>query len=161
MGPHIRRSARGLSERQTRDPVIIVHSLTQALAALTAGAASGRSVTLLSAPDAGIFAGPGWFKALVDAAQAAVPAAQFSTILDCGDDAGAAQGAIRAGIDAVIYAGRSDVAERLAAIAAASDFSLLRARPTALIDLGDWFFADPETLRQICAERLASLRAIC
>jgi hypothetical protein len=109
-------------------------------------------VILLSAPDAGIYAGAGWFKAVVDAARAAVPAADFSAILDCGDDAGAAQGAIRAGVETVIFTGRADVAERLSGIATAKSIRLLTARPDASLDLVRWFFADGETLRQRCAE---------
>jgi hypothetical protein len=111
---------------------------------------------LLSAPDAGIYAGPGWFKALVDAAREAAPGAGFTAILDCSDDAGAAQGAIRVGIEAVIFTGRADVAARLGAIAAASGSHLLTRRPKAALDLGRWFFADGETLRRRCAEVLGA-----
>jgi hypothetical protein len=155
MGSHFPRSAGGLSKQQPQAPVFAVHSLVHAIAALTAAAETGRPATLLSAPDAGIYAGPGWFKALVDAVRAAVPAAKFSTILDCGDDAGAVQGAIRAGIETVIFTGRADVAERLAGIAAARGARLLTVRPAARLDLDRWFFADPETLRRHCAVALA------
>ena len=140
--------------------VFVVHSLTQAIAALEAAAAAGCDITLLSAPDAGIYAGPGWFNAVVDAARAAVPAASFSAILDCGDDAGAAQGAFRAGLETVIFTGRADVAQRLAGIAAAKGARILTAWPSDALDLGRWFFADVETLRRHCAERLASHRPI-
>jgi hypothetical protein len=90
-----------------------------------------------------------------------VPAADAVFMLDCGDDAGAAQGAIRAGIETVIFIGRADVAERLAAIADGKGGRLLTARPDALLDLGRWFFADAETLRRHCAARLAPPQAIC
>jgi hypothetical protein len=137
-------------------PGFVFHSLTQAVAALEAAAAVEREIILLSAPDAGIYAGPGWFRALIDAARAAMPAARFSAILDCGDDAGAAQGALRAGIEVVIFTGRADVAERLSGIAAAKGARMLTAP-----DLDRWFFADAETLRRQCAEHLASYRPIC
>jgi hypothetical protein len=142
-------------------PVFTIHSLVHAIAALTAAAEAARSVVFLSAPDAGIYAGPGWFKALIDGARGAVPAALSSAILDCGDDAGAAQGAIRAGIEGVVFIGRTDVAERLTAIAEQRGARLLTTRPATQLDLGSWFFADGETLRRICADRLASLRPIC
>ncbi|HZK91504.1 MAG TPA: hypothetical protein VFC56_15265 [Stellaceae bacterium] len=161
MGEDLRRSARRLSGRQPQDPVFVVHSLAHAVAALTAAVGAGRPIILVSAPDAGIYAGSGWFKALVGAAREAVPHAEFTAILDCGDDAGAAQGAIRAGVDEVIYTGRADVAERLAAIAVAGGHRLSTQRPVAALDLGQWFFADGETLRRHCADRLASLPAIC
>ena len=110
---------------------------------------------LLSAPDAGIYAGPGWFSALVEAVREAVPAATFLSILDCGDDAGAAMAAIRAGIEAVIFAGRADVAERLAEIAGARGCRLSAERPSQSLDLGDLFFADDEALDRSCADFLA------
>jgi hypothetical protein len=150
-----------LSEPAPATPVFVVHSLTQAVAALGAAAEVGRAVIVLSAPDAGIYAGPGWFKALADAARTETPEASAEFILDCGDDAGAAQGAIRAGIDAIIFTGRSDVADRLAAIAAAAGSKVLTARPEEALDLGRWFFADAETLRRHCAAYLASPRSIC
>ncbi len=155
MGPHLRRGPRRLSERQAHDPAVVVHSLVHAIAALTAAAEADRSIVLLSAPDAGIYAGPGWFKAVAEAARAAVPAAGFTAILDCGDDAGAAQGAIRAGIDAIIFTGRADIAERLAAIAEAGGARLLTARPTPLLDLAAHFFADETALRRHCRAAFA------
>ena len=140
--------------------VFVVHSLIQAIAALEAAAAAERDIVLLSAPDAGIYAGPGWFRAVVDAAHAAVPAARFSAILDCGDDAGAAQGALRTGLDTVIFTGRAEVTERLAGIAAAKGARVLTSRPADALDLGRWFFVDAETLRRRCAERLASYQPL-
>src|SRR5260370_41956529 len=98
-------------------PVIIVHSLAHAVAALGAAAEHGRAVMIASAPDAGISAGPGWFGALLAAARAAVPAARATALLDCGEDAGAAMAAIRAGIAGIVFTGPADVAARLARIA--------------------------------------------
>ena len=161
MGAHVRRGARRLNEPPRQDPVFVVHSLSHAVAALTAAAEARCPVILLSAPDAAIYAGAGWFKAMLDAAREAVPAAQFAAIIDCGDDAGAVQGAVRAGIEAIIFSGRADVAERLASIASRFGISLLKLRPPAVLDLGQWFFSDAETLRRHCSDRLASLRSIC
>src|SRR5260370_2290929 len=112
-------------------PVIIIHSLAHAVAALSAAAEAGRPVTLASAPDAGIYAGPGWFGALVAAARAAIPAAQCAALLDCGDDAGAAQAAIRAGIEGVVFTGRAHVAERPPDIASQPGARLPTAPPAA------------------------------
>ena len=56
-------------------PVIIIHSLAHAVAVLSAAAEVRRPVVLLSAPDAGISAGPGWWREVIAAARAAVPAA--------------------------------------------------------------------------------------
>src|SRR6266404_1503212 len=80
---------------------IIIHSLFQATTVLTASARAGRPVVLVSAPDAGGYVGPGWFKALTAAAREAVPDARCSSLLDCGDNVGAALAAIRAEVEGV------------------------------------------------------------
>jgi acyl-CoA reductase-like NAD-dependent aldehyde dehydrogenase len=135
--------------------------LVHAAAALSAAAEAGRAIILASAPDAGISAGPGSWRELIAAARAAVPAAQCIAILDCGGDAGAAQAAIRSGIEAIVFTGRADVAERLLDIAGQRGVRLLTARPVAALDLAAEFFAAPETLRRRVAEILASPAAFC
>ncbi len=142
-------------------PIIVIHSLSHAIAALSAAAEAEGSVVLLSASDAGIYAGPGWWKGLVAAAREAVSAAQFAALLDCGDDAGAAMGAIRAGIAAVVFTGHADVARRLADIAAQAGAALVTERTVPALDLGEPFFADDETVRRRCAEILASPPVFC
>jgi len=136
-------------------PVIVVHSLAQATAALTAAAKAGRPVVLVSAPGAGSYAGPGWFGAMVEAAREAVPDARFSALLDCGADVGAALAAIRSEIERVVFSGRTDVARRLAGIAEQHGVRLVTDRPAATFDLGDDFFASPEVLEQRCADLLS------
>jgi hypothetical protein len=140
---------------------IVVHTLDHAVAVLTAAAEAGLAITLLSAPDAGIYAGPGWFRALIKAARDAVPAVPAIGALDCGDDAGAAQAAIRAGIDIVIFTGRADVANRLADIAGQHGVELKAQRPCAVLDLTSEFFAGPEALRRYCADSLARTVRFC
>jgi hypothetical protein len=135
-------------------PVIIVHSLGHAVAALTAAAKAGRAVVLASAPGAGSYVGPGWFGAMVDAAREAVPDAHFSALLDCGDDVGAALAAIRSEIEGVVFTGRADVARRLADIARQHRVQFVTDRPARALDLGDDFFAPPEVLEQHCADLL-------
>jgi pimeloyl-ACP methyl ester carboxylesterase len=134
--------------------VIIIHSLGQAVAALTAAARSGRPVVLTSAPDAGDYVGPGWFKALVDAAREAVPYARCSTFLDCGDNIGAALAAIRAEVEGVVFTGRSDIAHRLADIARQHGVRFETERPPDALDLAEDFFASQEDVERRCAEFL-------
>ena len=141
-------------------PAIVVHSPAQAVAALEAAAEAGKPVLLLSAADAGLSAGAGWWREMIAAARDSVPAApaaapgtapgaaRAEALLDCGDDAGAAQAALRAGIAAIVFTGRADVAERLADIARQHGSRLCRERPEAALDLGDDFFAPPEALRR-------------
>jgi delta 1-pyrroline-5-carboxylate dehydrogenase len=134
--------------------VIIIHSLGQAVAALTAAARSGRSVVLTSAPDAGGYVGPGWFKALVAAAREAVPDIRCSAILDCGDNVGAALAAIRAEVEGVIFTGRPDVARRLADIARQHGVRFEMNRSAEALDLAEDFFASQEDLVRRCAQFL-------
>ncbi len=148
-----------MAEKEPR--AIVVHGLAHATGALAAAAKAGRPIVLLSAPGAGIYGGPGWWRELVAAAQAAVPDARCTTLLDCGDDAGAAQGAIRSGVDGIVFTGRADVAARFADIAAQRGVRLVTERPQPALDLGDGFFASPDALRRRCADALASARAFC
>ena len=140
-------------------PVVIIHSLTHAVAALSAAAEAGRPVTLASAPGAGIYAGPCWFGALVAAAREAVPAADCRGLLDCGDDAGTVQAAIAAGVEAIVFTGRSDVARRLADIAEQRGTRLVTEPPAAALDLATGFFDGAETLRRRCIDFLSCRRA--
>jgi len=109
-------------------------------------------MVLVSVPGAASYVGSGCFRELVIAAREAVPEAGFSSLLDCGDDAGAALGAVRSEIEGVVFTGRADVARRLADIARQHGVRFLTDRPQASLDLGDGFFAAPETLEQRCAE---------
>ncbi len=149
------------SDPDTRPPAFIVHSLAHVVAALTEAARANRPIVVASAPNAGIYAGAGWFGALVAAARAAVPQACFVAWLDCGDDAGAAQAAIRAGVEGIVFTGRADVAARLADIAAQAGIKLTTQPPAATLDLAGLFVADAETLRRRIADTLASCAGIC
>jgi hypothetical protein len=143
--------------KQSRDrvaPIIIIHSLAQAIAALRAALKADRQLVLTSAPGAGSYVGPAWFGALVVAAREAVPDAHFSILLDCGDDVGAALAAIRSEIEGVVFTGRADVARRLADIAHQHGVRFVTDRPAALLDLGDDFFASPEIVERRCADLL-------
>ena len=133
---------------------IIVHSLAQAIAGLIAAARTGRPVVLVSAPDAGGYAGPGWFKALAAAAREAVPDARCSSLLDCGENVGAALAAVRAEVEGVIFTGPPNVARRLADIARQHGVRFEAKRPAEALDLAEEFFAPPEDLRKRCAEFL-------
>src|SRR6266404_6286713 len=142
---------------QPRDgeaPVITVHSLGHALAALTAAAKAGCPVVLASAPGAGSYVGPGWFGALVAAAREAVPEARFSALLDCGDDVGAALAAVRSEIEGVVFIGRADVASRLADIARQHGVRFETERWATALDLGEDFFASGDGVERRCAEFL-------
>jgi len=119
-----------------------------------AAAQAGREIVLASAPGAGAYAGPGWFKALVAAAREAVPAASCRSLLDCGDSVGAALAAIRAEVEGVTFIGREDAAGRLADIARQQGVRFETNRPPAALDLAGDFFATPDDLERRCAQFL-------
>jgi hypothetical protein len=133
---------------------IIIHSLFQATAVLTASTRAGCPVVLVSAPDAGGYVGPGWFKALVAAAREAVPDARCLSLLDCGDDVGAALASIRTEVEGVIFTGRPDVARRLGDIARQHGVRFETKPPAQALDLVEYFFASEEDLERRCAEYL-------
>jgi hypothetical protein len=122
-------------------PPIVVHDLDQARAALAAAAALGRPVILRSAPDAAAYLGAGAFRAIVAAAQAAVPQAAVTAVLDCGDAPGLALGALRIGIPAVRLRAAPGVLARVADIAAQYG-ARLDSDDRPALDLKD--AADPE-----------------
>ena len=77
-----------------------------------------------------------------------MPAARAGALLDCGDDAGAAQAALREGVEEIVFSGPDEVRERLADIARGRGSRVHRNRPPAALDLVDDFFAPPEALRR-------------
>lgn len=106
-------------------PIFVVHARAQALDALEAASRAGRQVLVLSGKGAGTYAGPAWFAALIESARARHPAALSGAILDCGNDAGAVLAAIRAGIEAICYAGPANARRRLNEIATVKGVSIL------------------------------------
>jgi hypothetical protein len=97
--------------------LIVIHSLDHARAALAASGATGIRVTLASAPGAGSYAGPAWFKAIVAIAAAEFPAQTVDAVLDCGAEAGAALASLRHGLSRIRFTGPAAVAARLSDIA--------------------------------------------
>ncbi len=108
-------------------PAVVVHGLADAVSAL----APGLPVTLLSATGAGVFAGAGWWRALVAAARTAHPETPCADVLDCADAPGQAMAAIRAGQSLLVLDPACPAFARIAALA-----TVLPARPPVL-DLGD------------------------
>jgi hypothetical protein len=109
-------------------PAVTIHGLAHARAAL----APGRPVTLLSAPGAGIYAGVGWWRALIATAGGDTPPPD---ILDCGPAAGRVLEALRAGQRLIVIRANDAIFAELATLAAAKGAELLRAPPPSL-DLG-------------------------
>lgn len=130
-------------------PQIVVYALPDACAALEAAAEHDLQITLVSPAGAAAFAGPGWFRALVTQASAAVPRADFNAILDCAGDAGLAMAAMREGVAAICFDGPDDVRAKIEDIAAQSGCVVTMIDYDKALDLdqcedaatacGDWF----------------------
>ena len=119
-----------------RPPAVVVHGLPH----LGQAVAAGRPVTLLSGPGAAVYAGCGWWRALM-----ALGAAGNPDILDCGDAPGRAMEALRAGCRLLVLDPAVPAWSLVAARAASIGAELLAGRPPAL-DL-----AKPGALRRLQA----------
>jgi|ERR1019366_7151180 hypothetical protein len=109
-------------------PAVVVHGLDEARTALR----PGRPVTLLSARGAALYAGCGWWRALVAAVLADAPAAEVHDILDCADAPGQAMAALRIGQHNFILDAACPAFAAVAAAAATLGASVLAERPEAL-----------------------------
>ncbi|MGH7189236.1 MAG: hypothetical protein ACREF0_08685 [Acetobacteraceae bacterium] len=112
-------------------PAVIVHGLEDARAAL----APGRPVTLLSARGAALYAGCGWWQAMVEAARAEFPATDVDDVLDCADAPGRALEALRVGVRNLVLDADCPAFPTVERVAAELGAQVLPAAPTAL-DLG-------------------------
>lgn len=96
----------------------MVHDAAHVQAALRAAHASGRPVTLVSAPGAGHYLGAGYFHAMIEAGAAGIDTALIAgTVLDCDDRPGTALAALRAGMPAVRLRAGSEVLRKVGEIA--------------------------------------------
>lgn len=110
-------------------PAVTIHGLADARDAL----ALGLPLTLLSAPGTAVYAGVGWWLALIAAARSEHPDLAFSDILDCADSPGRAAEAIREGQRRVVLIGTPpQLLERVEALAAECGAMVLAEVPPAL-----------------------------
>jgi hypothetical protein len=120
-------------------PGIVVHGWRHVQAALQ----PGLPVTLVSAPGAALYAGCGWWRALIGAAHAAYPRTRLCDILDCADAPARALEALRIGQRVLVLRARVPGREEVERIAAGCGARLLAEPPDAL-DLGE-----PGALRRL------------
>ena len=109
-------------------PAVIIHGLEDARAVLRLG----RAVTLISAPGAGLYAGCGWWAALIGQARAAFPDMTPVDVLDCADGAGSALAALRIGVPRLVLWRGTPGADAVAEIARAQGGFVLDESPKAL-----------------------------
>jgi len=112
---------------------VVVHGLDDAAAALQPGLA----VQLVSAPGAALYAGAGWWRAVVGGARRLYPGTDCDDLLDCADAPGRAMAALRAGCMAVVLDARCPGFAAVQAAAATLGAKVIGTRPVAL-ELADW-----------------------
>jgi hypothetical protein len=118
----------------TRDryPAVVIHGLAHARTVL----GIGRAVTLLSAPGAALFAGCGWWRAVIERALGEYPGVPIDDILDCADAPGLALSALRIGQRRLVLSPTSPGWQSVATIAVSIGGEVLASRPPAL-DMAD------------------------
>jgi hypothetical protein len=110
---------------------VIVHGLGEAAVALAEAKLAGRGVTLLSAPGAALYAGCGWWRALVEAARSMHPDVPCTDILDCADGTGQALAALRIGLTRLVLWPNAPGRAAVVAIAESLSGFVLAAPPPA------------------------------
>jgi len=111
---------------------VVVHGRADVARAARIAAERGHPVTLLTAPGAADYAGPDALLAMIEAGLAEAPGADVRAVIDCGDAAGRAQAALRAGWRWVVFSGHASARTRLQGISAGLGARVLAERPVAL-----------------------------
>jgi hypothetical protein len=109
-------------------PAVVVHGTAHANAALRRGV----PVALLSAVGAARLGGPGWWRAMIDAACADFPGTRCIDILDCADAAGLAMAALRIGQKHLLLWPESPAFAAVIDAASGIGAQVLAMRPSAL-----------------------------
>ncbi len=104
---------------------IIVHSLAEARAAVSAAAGLGVPVTLASAPEAAGYLGALWFRELVAMVSEERPEVRVNAVLDCGDQPGHVMAALRQGLKRVRFTGPKTTAATLRSLASQYDAEIV------------------------------------
>ncbi|MBC7636846.1 MAG: hypothetical protein H7251_14720 [Acetobacteraceae bacterium] len=112
-------------------PAVIVHGIDHVRLALR----PGRKVVLVSSHGAALYAGTGWWRALMAIGRAEFPATPMTDLLDCAGAPGRALEALRAGQAAIRLDASVPAWPAVAAIATALGARVFPHRPPA-IDLG-------------------------
>ncbi|MGA1855459.1 hypothetical protein VH569_05685 [Azospirillum sp. 11R-A] len=141
-----------LSVRPVPARPILIRSFGDALAAARAAESAGTGLTLMAPPAAGAL----WLLGVLERVRRSHPGVASTGLLDCGDRAGEAQGALAAGVPGLLFTGHPQAADRLAAIAAARGAVLLTRCPPLLDLAAEGRGSDrAERLEALCRDWLA------
>ena len=92
---------------------VVIHGLVDARRACHIARDLGVEIQLVSSTDAVSYIGPTWFFNITLRVKQEFPDVVINTVLDCGDAAGGALAAWRAGIKSIHYAGNNNVAHKI------------------------------------------------
>jgi len=117
----------------------IIHDLSHALAVSRASVELGLPATVQSAPGLATTLGPEAFTALIEETLQAWPDAMITSVLDCGDQAGTAIGALRRGVKRISVNLDTSVLSKINDIARQLDADVVATSDTALdlLDVAD------------------------
>lgn len=116
-----------------RQRAVRMYGLADARRAAEIANELGVAMTLFSAPDAGAHMGPAWFRNIVSQLERTFPDLDFEAVLDCGDTAGYALAALRAGVRTIRFSGNASTVRKIEDIAGTYGARLAR-RPTRILD---------------------------
>jgi len=121
------------------EPTFIIHDLSHVLTVGKASEELGLPATVQSAPGLATTLGPEAFTALIEETLHACPDAMIVGVLDCGDQAGTAIGALRRGVKRVSVNLDTPVKDKVSDIASQLDAEVVAISDTALdlLDVAD------------------------
>ncbi len=111
---------------------VIFHNVSQLSAALAVAEQTGKPIMLLTPPGGASYAGPGFYRRLLDQASSAYRHAQFHCLLDCGTDAALALQALRDGWTEIVFCGPAEVREKVESAAGTMEARVHAAAPAAV-----------------------------
>ena len=116
-----------------RRRAVRIYGLADAMRAGAVAHELGLAIRLFSAPDAAASMGPAWFRNIVSELERTYPALDVEAVLDCGDAAGYALAALRAGVKIIRFSGNPSTTRKIADIAGKYGARLERA-PSRILD---------------------------
>ncbi len=124
-----KRKSPNLKNKYSR--AVVIHGLVDARRTCHIARDLGVEILLVSSPDAVSYIGPTWFFDITLQVKQEFPDVVIDAVLDCGDAAGGALAALRAGIKSIHYSGEKNVAHKIEDIAKQRGAKLLRSTPRA------------------------------
>ena len=118
--------------RPRRFNAVIIHDIGHARAAFRAAAEADCELSLLTPPGGARYAGPVFYREIVRQTARERPEVRYQIILDCGNDAALALGALGNGWTQLVLGGKNKVGAKIRDVAGRMGATILRRAPTAL-----------------------------